>query len=51
VKTANETAVSEKSKFAHAVRFLIQTSRLIAAKVKQQEATMDQTMVIRLICA
>jgi hypothetical protein len=40
-------AVSAMSILAHAVRFLSQTSRCIAARVRQADAIMDQMMVTK----
>ena len=44
------TAVREKSRLAHAVRFLHQTSKFTAASVRHADATMDQMMVTQLMC-
>ncbi len=43
------TAVREKSRLAHAVRCLHQTSRCIAASVRHAVATMDQMTVTQLM--
>ena len=43
------TAVRAKSRLAHAVRFLHQTSKYIAASVRHADATMDQMMVTQLM--
>jgi len=48
-KTAVDAAVREKSRLAHAVRCLHQTSKCIAASVRHAEATMDQMMVTQLM--
>ena len=43
------TAVREKSRLAHAVRFLHQISKCIAASVRHADATMDQMTVTQLM--
>jgi hypothetical protein len=43
------TAVREKSRLAHSVRFLHHTSRFTAASVRHADATMDQMMVTQLM--
>jgi hypothetical protein len=48
-RPAPPTAVSEKSRLAHAVRFLHHTSRFTAASVRHADATMDQMTVTLLM--
>ena len=48
-KAAVAAAVRAKSRLVHAVRFLHQISKCIAASVRHADATMDQMIVIQLM--